>query len=75
MLGEGKRKKWTENWTIARQIELFKTPLNRYIMWAVGKKLIPLWSMSGQNLSKANLSWANLSWANLSGANGAIGLQ
>jgi len=64
----------TSEWTKKKQIELYKTELRRYIMWAVSKYLLPLWSMYNANLSGANLSWAdlfkaNLPWANLSEAN------
>jgi hypothetical protein len=37
--------------------------------WAIGKGILPSWSLSDANLSGANLRGANLSDANLSGAN------
>ena len=58
----------TLNWTPRLQLAIVKSPLRKYIRWAVENKIIPLWSMSGANLSRANLSGANLSRANLSGA-------
>ena len=65
----GDKEEWSENWTLEKQLELFKTPLKRYIMWATTQKLIPLWSMSRANLYGADLSGADLSGANLYGAN------
>jgi len=59
----------TLNWTPRLQLAIVKSPLRKYIRWAVENKIIPLWSMSGANLSGANLSGANLSRANLSRAN------
>ena len=45
-------------WTPEMQIELLKTDLRKWFGWAVSNKLLPVWSMSGANLSGANLSWA-----------------
>ena len=55
-------------WTPEKQIELLKTDLRKWFGWAVSNKLLPVWSMSGANLTGANLTGANLSWANLSRA-------
>jgi len=55
-------------WTPEMQIELLKTDLRKWFGWAVSNKLLPVWSMSGANLTGANLTGANLSWANLTGA-------
>jgi hypothetical protein len=52
-------------WTPEMQIELLKTDLRKWFGWAVSNKLLPVWSMSGANLSWANLSRADLSRANL----------
>ena len=61
-------------WTLEEQLRILKTPMRRWIGWAYRVGLIPLWSMSGANLSEADLSEADLSGANLheadlSGAN------
>ena len=52
-------------WTPEMQLELLKTDLRKWFGWAVSNKLLPVWSMSGANLSWANLSRADLSRANL----------
>lgn len=44
-------------WTPETQIEFLKTsPLKKYFGWAVHYKKIPMWSMSGADLSRADLS-------------------
>lgn len=64
----------TVDWTRDKQIELLKSPLGKFIVWAWSNDLLPLWNLSGANLSRANLSGANLYGANLYGADlsGAI---
>ena len=52
-------------WTLEEQLRILKTPMRRWIGWAYRVGLIPLWSMSGANLSEADLSEADLSGANL----------
>jgi uncharacterized protein YjbI with pentapeptide repeats len=57
------------DWTPETQIQLIKGSLRKWFGWAVFNKLLPLWSMSGADLSGADLSGANLSGADLSLAN------
>ena len=56
-------------WTKEKQIELFKTPLCKYIMWAVNKGIIPLWSMAGANMAGANMAGADMTDADMARAN------
>lgn len=62
------------DWTRESQIELLKKPMRKYIGWAYWVGLIPLWSMSGANLTGADLTGANLSEADLSKANDLTGV-
>ena len=56
------------DWPYATPEGVRLVSLRKYIGWAYAQKLIPLWSMSGADLSTADLSTADLSGADLSGA-------
>ena len=58
----------TREWTAATQIEMLKSPLGRYLGWAVRNKLIPAWSMQSAYLQSADLQSADLRSANLQSA-------
>jgi uncharacterized protein YjbI with pentapeptide repeats len=57
------------DWTVEKQIEIFKTPLGKYVGWAYQNDIIPLWSMRDADLYGADLYGANLCDADLRDAN------
>ena len=55
---------WSVDWTPETQIDWIKNRgLCRWIGWAIDKKLLPLWSMSGADLYEADLYEADLRMA------------
>ena len=63
--GDGACLKWTRE----GQISVMKSPLRRYLGWAVCNGLVPWWSLPRSDLSGCNLSGCNLSGSDLSGSN------
>jgi hypothetical protein len=55
-------------WTFELQMEVIRSEGRRWLMWAVHRRKVPLFSMRGAKLSAANLRDADLSGADLSGA-------
>jgi hypothetical protein len=59
----------TGGWSRDVQILALHTPLRRYLGWAWGKGLLPMWSMASVDLHAADLRRANLRAADLGEAN------
>ena len=56
------------DWTPEKQLDVLRSPLGKYLGWAWGKNLLPMWRMGGAYLGGADLGGADLGGADLRGA-------
>ena len=56
------------DWTPEKQLDVLRSPLGKYLGWAWGKNLLPMWRMGGADLGGADLGGAYLRGVDLGGA-------